>query len=384
MRKTERVGPFSDVMVVDLTHVLSGPFCTMLLAELGARVIKVEHRGHGDDTRAFGPFHDDMSIFFASVNRGKESIAMDFEQPADRALLLEMIRRADVLVENLRFATLEHLGVDYEQLRKINPRLIYAVVSGFGQTGALRNRPAYDPIIQAMGGMMSINGQPNDPPTRVGTSVMDYISGLFCLAGIEAALYQRERTGEGSRIDVAMLDAEVAVLECALLHALNGGPPVARIGSRHPVVTPSDSFATADRPIYLIAANDEIFGRLCTAIGRADLAQDPRFASVVKRTPNHEPLKIEIERVLASRTAAEWIAVLNQAEVPCSLINSVEEMIQLPQVAERNMLVDAGGVRMAGNPIKMSGLPDSSTRCAAPTLDDDGVDIRAEFERAPR
>ena len=234
MMKTEKAGPFSDVMVVDLTHVLSGPFCTMLLAELGARVIKVEHRGHGDDTRAFGPFRDGVSIFFASVNRGKESIALDFEQRDDRALLLEMIRRADVLVENLRFTTLEHLGVDYEQLRKINPRLIYAAISGFGQTAALRNRPAYDPIIQAIGGMMSINGQPNDPPTRVGTSVMDYISGLFCLAGIEAALYQRERTGEGSQIDVAMLDAEVAVLECALMHALNGCPPVARIGSRHP------------------------------------------------------------------------------------------------------------------------------------------------------
>src|SRR5215469_5813001 len=162
-------GPLSDVTVIDLTHVLSGPFCTMLLAELGARVIKVEHAGHGDDTRCFGPARDGTSIYFASINRGKESVALDFELPADRALLCEMIRRADVVVENLRFVTLQHLGLDYPALREINPRLIYAAISGFGQDGALRNQPAYDPIIQAIGGMMSINGQPDDPPTKVGT-----------------------------------------------------------------------------------------------------------------------------------------------------------------------------------------------------------------------
>ncbi len=372
-------GPFSDILVVDLTHILSGPYCTMYLAELGARVIKVEHAGHGDDTRAFSPKHEGMSIFFASVNRGKESIALDFEQPNDRALLLEMIRRADVLVENLRFATIEHLGLDYQQLRTINPRLIYAAISGFGQSGPMNNRPAYDPIIQATGGLMSLNGQPNDPPTKVGVSVVDYISGLFCLAGIEAALYQRERTNKGTRIDIAMLDAQVAMLEAALNNALNGEPAITRVGSRHPVVTPSDLFDTADRPIYLIGANDEMFARLCNAIGRPELKSDPRFTTTASRTVNERALKTEIQNALSARPAAEWIGILNDALIPCSLVNSVEEMTQLPQISERNMIVSAGGIRMAGNPIKMINLPDNPTRSAAPALDADGDRIRAEF-----
>jgi CoA:oxalate CoA-transferase len=376
-------GPLSDVTVVDLTHVLSGPFCTMLLAELGARVIKVEHAGHGDDTRRFGPDRDGLSIYFASFNRGKESVALDFELPDDRALLCEMIRRADVVVENLRFVTLEHLGLDYPALRKINSRLIYAAISGFGQDGALRNSPAYDPIIQAMGGMMSINGQPDDPPTKVGTSMMDYMSGLFCLIGIEAALHQRERTGEGSRIDIAMLDAQFSVLEAALIRALNGESPVARIGSRHPVITPCDAFTAADRPIYVIAATDEMFMHLCQAVGRPELVRDPRFAALCDRVTNHAPLKVELDRTLSARPAAEWIAILSEACVPCSLVNTIEETIQLPQLMERNMIVNAGAIRMAGNPIKMSGLPDSPTRRAAPALGADTDRIRAEFAPVP-
>jgi CoA:oxalate CoA-transferase len=375
-------GPLSDVTVIDLTHVLSGPFCTMLLAELGARVIKVEHAGHGDDTRAFGPYRDDISIYFASVNRGKESVALDFELPDDRALLCEMIRRADVVVENLRFVTLQHLGLDYPALRKINPRLIYAAISGFGQDGALRNSPAYDPIIQAMGGMMSINGQPDDPPTKVGTSMMDYISGLFCLTGIEAALHQRARTGEGSRVDIAMLDAQIAVLEAALMHALNGEPPIARIGSRHPVITPSDAFTAADRHIYIIAATDEMFAHLCEAVGRPELVHDPRFAELSDRVANQASLKVELDRALSARPAVEWITILNGACISCSVVNTVEEMIELPQITDRKMIVSAGAVRMAGNPIKMSGLADSTTRRAAPSLGADTVRIRAEFAPA--
>ncbi len=371
--------PLSDVTVIDLTHVLSGPFCTMLLAELGARVIKVEHAGHGDDTRRFGPDRDGMSIYFASINRGKESIVIDCELPDDHALLCEMIRRADVVVENLRYVTLQHLGLDYPALRAINPRIIYAAISGFGQDGTLRNQPAYDPIIQAMGGMMSINGQPDDPPTKVGTSMMDYMSGLFCLAGIEAALYERERTGEGSRIDIAMLDAQVAVLEAALMRALNGEPPVSRIGSRHPVITPSDAFLAADRLIYIIAATDEMFARLCELVERPDLVHDARFAELANRVANHSRLKVELDRALRTRPAAEWIEILSEANVPCSLVNTVEEMTKLPQLAERNMFVSAGNIRMAGNPIKMSGLTDGTTRRAAPALGAHTDRIRAEF-----
>ncbi len=233
-------GPFSDITVIDLTHVLSGPYCTMYLAELGARVIKVEHSGHGDETRKFPPSVDGSSAYFATVNRGKESIALEFEKQEDKELLLEMIRRADVVVENLRYATLEHLGLDYEALRRINPRLIYAAISAFGQTGPLHERCAYDPILQAMSGMMTINGQPGSPPTKVGISIVDYFSGMFCLAGIEAALYQRIKTGAGAKVDIAMLDAQMAVLETALMNVLNGGPAPQAIGNRHPAVSPCD------------------------------------------------------------------------------------------------------------------------------------------------
>jgi CoA:oxalate CoA-transferase len=235
-------GPFSDIIVIDLTHVLSGPYCTMYLAELGARVIKVEHSGHGDEARKFPPVIDGSSAYFATVNRGKESIALEFEKDEDKRLLLEMIRRADVLVENLRYATLEHLSLDYQALRGINPRLIYAAISAFGQTGPLLERCAYDPILQAMSGMMTINGQPDSPPTKVGTSMVDYFSGMFCLAGIEAALYQRTKTGEGAQIDIGMFDVQMAVLESALMNVLNGGLMPQAIGNKHPAVSPCDTY----------------------------------------------------------------------------------------------------------------------------------------------
>ncbi len=270
-------GPFSDITVIDLTHVLSGPYCTMYLAELGARVIKVEHSGHGDETRNFPPFVNGSSAYFAAVNRGKESIALEFEKKEDKELLLEMIRRADVVVENLRYATLEHLDLDYEALRRINPRLIYAAISAFGQTGPLHERCAYDPILQAMSGMMTINGQPGSPPTKVGTSMVDYFSGMFCLAGIEAALYNRTKTGEGAKVDIAMLDAQMAVLESALMNVLNGGPIPQPIGNKHPAASPCDTFITSDRPIIVIAANDDTFRRLCDALGSPEMSQRSPF-----------------------------------------------------------------------------------------------------------
>jgi|SRR5579885_788487 len=374
-------GPFSDITVIDLTHVLSGPYCTMYLAELGARVIKVEHAGHGDETRRFPPMVGGTSAYFSSVNRGKESIALEFENAADKELLLEMIRRADVVVENLRYATLEHLGLDYEALQRINPRLIYAAISAFGQTGPLHERCAYDPILQAMSGMMTINGQPDSPPTKVGTSIVDYFSGMFCVAGIEAALYQRTRTGVGAKVDIGMLDAQIAVLESALMNALNGGPLPHAIGNRHPAASPCDTFATADRPIIVIAANDETFNRLCVALGRPALAQDPRFCTGARRLANDAALKPAMEEILRTRPAAQWEAILAEASVPCAIVTTVSEAVCNPQLQDRNMIVSAGGVRMAGNPIKLSTLADSPTRKPAPELDADGARIRAEFAR---
>ncbi len=372
-------GPFSDITVIDLTHVLSGPCCTMYLAELGARVIKVEHSGHGDETRKFPPLVDGMSAYFATMNRGKESIALELDKQEDKELLLEMIRRADVVVENLRYATLEHLGLDYEALRRINPRLIYAAISAFGQTGPLHERCAYDPILQAMSGMMSINGQPGNPPTKVGTSIVDYFSGMFCLAGIEAALYQRTRTGEGAKVDIGMLDVQMSVLESALMNALNGGPVPRALGNKHPAVTPCDTYDTADRPIIIIAANEDTFGRLCTAMGRPAIAADPRFRTGVDRRANDDALKAEMEAVLRTRPAAQWEEVFAAAGVPCAIVATVPEAVNLAQLRERNIIIESGTIRMAGNPIKLSTLKDPPVRKPAPQLDADGAAIRAEF-----
>jgi CoA:oxalate CoA-transferase len=372
-------GPFSDITVIDLTHVLSGPYCTMYLAELGARVIKVEHSGHGDETRKFPPFVDGVSAYFATVNRGKESIALEFEKTEDKELLLEMIRRADVVVENLRYATLEHLGLDYEALRRINPRLIYAAISAFGQTGPLHERCAYDPILQAMSGMMTINGQPGSPPTKVGTSIVDYFSGLFCLAGIEAALYKRTRTGEGAKVDIGMLDAQMAVLESALMNVLNGGPVPRAIGNKHPAVSPCDTYSTSDRPIIIISGNDDTFRRLCSALGSPEIADDPRFRAGADRRINDAALKEKMEQILRIRTAARWESVLAEAGVPCAVVATVSEAVTNPQLRVRNMIVSASDIKMAGNPIKISTLSDRPIRKPAPQLDADGPRIRAEF-----
>jgi CoA:oxalate CoA-transferase len=372
-------GPFSDITVIDLTHVLAGPYCTMYLAELGARVIKVEHAGHGDETRRFPPLADGTSAYFATVNRGKESIALEFETQEDKDLLLEMIRRADVVVENLRYATLEHLGLDYEAMRRINPRLIYAAISAFGLTGPLHERCAYDPILQAMSGMMTINGQPGSPPTKVGTSMVDYFSGMFCLAGIEAALYNRTRTGEGAKVDIGMLDVQMSVLESALMNVLNGGPTPQAIGNKHPAVTPCDTYSTADRPIIIISGNDETFRRLCDALGVPELANDSSFRTNLDRKANEAALKARMEEILRSRSATEWERVFAEAGVPCAVVATVAEGVKNPQLGSRNMIVSAGRIRMAGNPIKISTLADPPARKPAPELDADGARIRAEF-----
>ena len=261
-------GPFSDITVIDLTHVLSGPYCTMSWRNWELGLSKSNTPAMATRPAISHRWSDGTSAYFATVNRGKESIALEFEKQEDKDLLLEMIRRADVVVENLRYATLEHLGLDYEALRRINPRLIYAAISAFGQTGPLHERCAYDPILQAMSGMMTINGQPGSPPTKVGTSMVDYFSGMFCLAGIEAALYNRTKTGEGAKVDIGMLDVQMSVLESALMNVLNGGPAPQAIGNRHPAVSPCDTYSTADRPIIIISGNDETFRRLCGALGR--------------------------------------------------------------------------------------------------------------------
>src|SRR5262245_2832746 len=372
-------GPLADVVVIDLTRVLAGPFCTMMLAELGARVLKVENPDGGDDARHFGPFVGGKSAYFLSLNPGKESVALNLKEPADRATFLALVRRGDVLVENYRPGTLERLGLGYERLRAENPRLIYAAVSGFGHTGPWSRRPAYDMIVQALGGLMSVTGPPGGPPTKAGTSVGDITGGLVLLAGITSALYHRARTGAGMKVDVSMLDGQLAILESAVVrYALTGRPPES-LGNRHPSIAPFEPYETADRPLIIAAGNDALFARLCAALGLPGLPADARFATNDARTRHAEALKQVLEGALRSAPAAHWAGVLEAAGVPHSLINTVADAVENPQVQARNMIVTSDGLRMAGNPIKLSAFPDPPTRRPAPELDADGAAVRAEL-----
>jgi CoA:oxalate CoA-transferase len=372
-------GPFSGIFVLDLTRVLAGPFCTMMLAELGARVVKVEDPRGGDDARRFEPFFEGQSAYFGSLNRGKESIALDLKDNADRAVFAKLARRADVLVENFRPGTMERLGLGYEQLRAVNPRLIYAAVSGFGQTGPWSRKPAYDLIVQALSGMMSVTGHPGNPPTKAGTSIGDITGGLFLLAGIAAALYHREKTGRGQQVDVAMLDGQLAILESAVMRYAATRQVPSAMGNRHPSIAPFEMYAASDRPLVIAVGNDALFAKLCHALGRPDLVGDTRFAGNRERVCNAEELKIELEAVLRTANAADWIERLESAGVPCSLVQNVAEAIGHPQVVARGMIVNSGGLRMAGNPIKLSEFGEQATRPLPPALDADGERIRREL-----
>jgi CoA:oxalate CoA-transferase len=351
----------------------------MMLAELGARVIKVEHPDGGDDSRQFDPFFEGKSAYFQSLNRSKESIALDLKSPEDREVFLAMIRRGDVLVENFRPGTLDRLGLGYEHLREINPRLIYAAVSGFGQSGPWSRKPAYDMIVQALSGMMSVTGHPGGPPTKAGPSIGDITGGLFTLAGIASALYYREKTGTGMQVDVSMLDGQIAILEHAVMRYATTGQAPGRLGNRHPSITPFEPYETADRPLIIAAGNDALFTRLCQALGKPEFITDLRFTTNRNRNHNADALKTALEVVLRTAPAAHWENVLDAAGVPCSLINTVADAVENPQVQARNMIVTADGLRMAGNPVKLSLFSDPPTRQPAPDLNADGEQIRKEF-----
>jgi len=372
-------GPFSGVTVIDLSHVLAGPFGTTILCDLGARVIKVEPPGHGDDTRTYGPFVKDQSLYFSFVNRGKESIVLNLKEDADRRIFFNMIQKADVVVENYRPGTMDKLGLSYETLSKMNPRLIYASASGYGQTGPLTKEPAYDTVIQAMSGIMSVTGFPDGPPTRVGTSLSDLCAGMFLFCGVASALYAREKTGKGSRVDIAMLDSTLAFLEHGLMEYVATGKAPGRIGNRHPFMTPFDTFDAADKPFAICVGNDKLFATLCEAIGKPELVTQPRFKSNFDRMTNNVALKAELESALKTQPAAHWLKVIRDAGLPVAPILNVAEAAQLPQTKARNMLIEAGGVQMPGNPVKISGYEDPAVRIGAPDLDQHGPALRKEF-----
>jgi crotonobetainyl-CoA:carnitine CoA-transferase CaiB-like acyl-CoA transferase len=345
--------------VLDLTHMLAGPYCTWVLGSLGAEVTKVEMPRSGDFTRGIAPFVDDESIYFASVNRNKRSITLDLKQPSGRAALLRIAERADIFVENNRPGVMRRLGLDYESLAKINPRLIYASISGFGQTGPYSQRPAFDAVIQAMSGMMSITGSENGPPARVGVSIGDIGGSLFGTIGILAALADRSVTGRGAQIDVAMLDAQISLLENAVARYLNTGECPKRLGSRHPLIAPFQAFPTRDEPIVVCVDTEAQWKRFCDAIDRGDLIAHPLFPDGSARARHHAALEPELISALSKRTRAEWLSILELAEVPAGPINDIPAAVTDPQIMARGMIRPSGECTFVNQPIHFSTYPEA-------------------------
>jgi CoA:oxalate CoA-transferase len=377
-------GPLSGIVIADLSRILAGPYCTLLLAELGARVIKIETPKTGDDARHYGPFVNGKSAYFVSINRGKESIALDLKDAKDKALFEKLLEKVDVVVENFRPGTMEKLGYGWDALHARYPKLIYAAASGFGHTGPYSQHPAYDMVVQGLGGIMSINGHPGQKPARVGISIGDLGAGLYTAIAVNAALYHRAMTGNATKVDIGMLDCQVALLENAVVRYGVTGVVPGPLGARHPSITPFEPFKTADGLLIIAAGNDSLFVKLVKALGLPALAEAPRYLTNDLRSRNADALAASLEAVLETQPSAHWVAVLEAAGVPCGPINTVDQALKHPQVAARNMLVTVddpitGTLTVSGNPLKLSGFEDPPTRAAAPELDADRTRILEEL-----
>ena len=377
-------GPLKNLLVVDLTRVLVGPYCTMILSDLGARVIKIEAPETGDDSRKFGPFVEDYSAYFMSLNRGKESIALNLKNESDKIIFEKILSKADILVENFKPGTLEKWGFGWKQVSKKFPKLIYASASGFGQTGPLKELPAYDMVVQGMGGLMSVTGQPNSEPTRVGTSIGDITAGLFTAIGINAALFDRQKTGKGMYIDVSMLDCQIAILENAIARYLSKNEIPKPMGSRHPSIAPFEAFKTKDSHIIIAAGNDKLFEKLCAALELNDLISNKDYSTNSLRSENMDKLKKLLENKLISKNTKNWVDILEKLKIPCGPIFNIKEAVENPQIEARNMIVKSfhkiiGEFKLAGNPIKMSSYEDKKTRGDIPDLDEHRDKILKEF-----
>ena len=373
------------IIVLDLTRVLAGPYCTMVLGDLGAEIIKVETPQGGDDSRSFTPFLDDThtkSAYFVSINCGKKSVALNLKAPEGKEAFSSLIQKADVLVENFRPGTLERLGFSEEKLNELNPSLVYATASGFGHSGPDSKKAAYDVIVQACSGLMSITGTEDGTLVRVGASISDIVTGMFTAIGIISALFRREKTGDAARLDIAMLDSTVAILENAIaryqVDKKNPGP----IGTRHPSITPFESFKAADGEIVIAAGNDLLFSKLCECMEIPEFIIDERFKTNALRTQNAEQLKLHINKVLHSNTIEYWQTKLSAAGVPCSKINKVSNLFNDPQLHERNMLVPVEGeddFKVAGSPVKFKNEPQLKSRQKAPELGEHTCEVLSRF-----
>lgn len=360
-----------DLIVLDLTRVLAGPYCTMMLADFGADVIKIEQPGKGDDTRSMGPFVNGASLYYANVNRNKKSITLNLKDPKGKSMFLEMVRKADVVVENYRPGVMDRLGLGYEVLKKENERLIYAAVSGFGSYGRYSYRPGYDIIAQAYGGLMSLTGEPDGDPLRVGNAMGDVLGGMNLTIGILTALHARELSGKGQRVDVALVDGVVSSLETGTQRYFASGELPRRIGNRYASAYPYDSFKAKDGNFVIGCANDKLFRLLCTEVlRREDLLEDPRFLTNTLRCENHAALKIEIEKWSVTQTIDEAYAAIDAVGVPVSPINDLYRVSHDPHIVEdRQMFVHVdhpviGDMRVNGNPVKLLDMMPEIKTCA--------------------
>ena len=365
-------GPLDGIKVLDLTRVLAGPYATMLLGDLGAEVIKIEQPGTGDESRNFGPFKNGFSLYFMSVNRGKQSVTLNLKTERGQAIFKQLLEQTDILVENFRPGTMEKLGLDYDTLKAGHPSLIYAACSGFGQTGPYAQQGAYDMIIQGMGGIISITGEPDGPPVRVGTSISDITAALFTTIGVLSALHHRSRTGSGQFVDVAMLDSLVAVLENAVVRYFATGEAPKPLGARHPAITPFEAFASADGHVIIALGNDTLWAKFCEHVNRKELISDERFRTNADRTENHSELFPILSEIMSHRKTDDWIEALGKIGVPCGPINAMDKVVSHPQVQAREMITRiahqiTGEVEVPGVPIKLSETP-GDVDAPAPSL----------------
>lgn len=372
-------GPLDGIKVLDLTRVLAGPYATMLLGDLGAEVIKIEQPGTGDESRNFGPFKNGFSLYFMSVNRGKRSVTLNLKTERGQAIFRQLLAHTDIVVENFRPGTMKKLGLDYDTLKAEHPSLIYAACSGFGQTGPYAQQGAYDMIIQGMGGIISITGEPEGPPVRVGTSISDITAALFTTIGVLSALHHRNQTGKGQFVDVAMLDSLVAVLENAVVRYFATGEAPKPLGARHPAITPFEAFASADGHVIIALGNDTLWAKFCEHVNRQDLISDERFRTNADRTENHPELFPILSGIMSERTTDDWIDALGAIGVPCGPINAMDKVVSHPQVQAREMITRiahqiTGTVEVPGVPIKLSETP-GNVDAPAPSLGEHTTEV---------
>ncbi|MDB5796142.1 MAG: Formyl-CoA transferase [Paucimonas sp.] len=360
--------PLNGVRILDLTRVVSGPFATMQLGDLGAEVIKIEEPGHGDDSRAFGPpFIGSESAYFLSVNRNKQSCCIDLKTKAGKDLIRNLVLQCDVVVENFRPGTMERLGIGYSALKELNPRLVYCTITGFGSTGLDAQRPGYDLIIQGESGFMDITGQAGGPPTKVGTSIGDMVAGLYAAQGILAAILERNQTGVGSSVHVSMLDAMASLLTFnAGIYFATGESPTRR-GNEHPTISPYETFKASDGWLNLGVANDKFWDLFCDAVDAGSLKQDPRFATAPLRVKNRESLQPLVAAIIAAKPRMHWVSVLGGAGVPCGSIKTIGEVCEAEQLTSRGMVLQmphpvAGEVKAIASPVRLNDLPNQPTR----------------------